>query len=366
MHDIAVIGGGAFGVMTAIALAESGYAATVYERLPELMAGTTRSGNRVHMGYHYPRDATTVRQCMRGYARFTEEFAEAILGNVTNAYFIADAGSLVSAEEYIAFCDRFSLPYSRIDPGGFAGGIHDVSLGILTPEVMFDPAAFRRIALKRLSESGAGVVVETDIADIRHEEDGGFLLQSASGRAYRADAVVNCAYANMGRVAAGFGAGENKRQFEYTAIPVVRVPGLPPCSVTVLDGSFFCLLPYGRAGDYLLYHVDHSVVARDRAATLDPAWLDAAASPAATADHAAVFRRTLEAASPFMPALRDAVLQDFVHGVRMVLPDEDATDARPSVVTLRAPGYAEVFSGKISHCTWVGEEVAALLAGEEA
>ena len=85
----AVIGGGVFGATTAIRLAEAGHAVTLYERLPGLLLATSRNGNRLHMGYHYPRDEPTLRQCQKGYERFKREFGEAILGEVANHYFIA-------------------------------------------------------------------------------------------------------------------------------------------------------------------------------------------------------------------------------------------------------------------------------------
>jgi hypothetical protein len=39
----------------------------------------------------------------------------------------------------------------------------------------------------------------------------------------------------------------------------------------------------------------------------------------------------------------------------------DDTDARPSVVRSFDDGYVTVFSGKVDHCTWVADEVAARL-----
>ena len=45
--DIAIIGGGVFGVMTAIKLAETGQAVTLFERLPGLMQGASINANRV-------------------------------------------------------------------------------------------------------------------------------------------------------------------------------------------------------------------------------------------------------------------------------------------------------------------------------
>ena len=34
------------------------------------------------------------------------------------------------------------------------------------------------------------------------------------------------------------------------------------------------LLPFGKAGQYLLYHVQHAVIAQEDGPLLDPAWLD--------------------------------------------------------------------------------------------
>ena len=67
---IAVIGGGVFGTMIAIRLAEFGQSVSLLERLPALMQGTTSVANRLHFGFHYPRDAETARQCKRGFTRF--------------------------------------------------------------------------------------------------------------------------------------------------------------------------------------------------------------------------------------------------------------------------------------------------------
>jgi L-2-hydroxyglutarate oxidase LhgO len=76
---IAVIGGGVFGAMTAARLVEVGETVSLFERLPALMQGTTSVANRLHQGFHYPRDDETARQCMRGYEIFKETFAAAIL-----------------------------------------------------------------------------------------------------------------------------------------------------------------------------------------------------------------------------------------------------------------------------------------------
>ena len=113
---VAIIGGGIFGAATAAKLTEDGFSICLFERLPGLMQGTTSVANRLHRGFHYPRDEQTARQCIRGFHAFGESFEAAVLPGVFNAYFIAREGSLTSPEDFLNFCRRLSLPFREIDP----------------------------------------------------------------------------------------------------------------------------------------------------------------------------------------------------------------------------------------------------------
>src|SRR5262245_37849286 len=187
---VAVVGGGVFGVMTAIKLAELDQEVTLFERKPTLMHGASRSGNRLHLGFHYPRDEETVRQCMRGYQRFRSDFAACILKGVTHAYFIAREGSRTSPPDFLAFCGGLGLPYRRIDPDAFVPAVHNVDLGVLTEEVMYDPDSLRRLMTARLDSSGARLRLCCDIGAITREDDGSFAVSTGDGDKSRFDAVV--------------------------------------------------------------------------------------------------------------------------------------------------------------------------------
>jgi glycine/D-amino acid oxidase-like deaminating enzyme len=82
---LAIIGGGAFGAVIALKLAEAGESVTIFERRDELLLGASVNGNRLHYGFHYPRDDETARQCLRGYREFRREFGVAIRPGVSYA-----------------------------------------------------------------------------------------------------------------------------------------------------------------------------------------------------------------------------------------------------------------------------------------
>jgi glycine/D-amino acid oxidase-like deaminating enzyme len=359
--NIAVIGGGVFGALAAIRLAEAGRRVSLFERNRELFRGASTNANRLHLGYHYPRDEDTARQCMLGYDAFRAAFPEAVLEGVRNTYFIARHGSLVSPEQYLAFCDRLSLPYGLVDLAAYQPAIANVAMGIQTEETIYDAAVLSVLLERRLRELGVGIRCDSDIVDVVRNA-GSFTLRTASDRYGGFDGVVNCAYADINRLTEGLGHEPASRQYEYTAVPVVEIEFPATASITVLDGPFVSLLPFGGGNRYLMYHVDHSVIARSDDILMDRAWLDAAASPFATVDQRLWFEKHVEACATFIPALLDARLTGIAQGPRMVLANREHDDGRPSFITEHRPGYVSVFAGKLDHSIWVADAVARTFA----
>jgi glycine/D-amino acid oxidase-like deaminating enzyme len=353
---IAVIGGGVFGAMTAIRLAERGETVSLFERLPALMLGASFNANRLHQGFHYPRHEETARQCLRGYSRFKEEFAAAILPGLANVYFIASEGSLISPTDFLAFCRRLGVHYREFELDEFQPAVRNVALGVMTDEVMYDAAILRRLMTQRLHRLGVETRVRSEVVDIELRSYG-FEVSTIHGKS-AFDAVVNCCYANMNRLTAGLGHRIETHQYEYVAVPVVEFDWPAPTSITILDGPFISVLPFGNAGRYLLFHVQHSVLVQENAPLLDATWLDPDTSPFASVSKQTWFESYLDSCCEFVPALRGCRLTGFVEGPRMVLADRENTDARPSIVTQYARGYISVFSGKVDHCLWVAQEVA--------
>ena len=103
--SIAIIGGGIFGALNAIKLNEFGHNVTILERSEDLLKGASfNNQNRLHLGFHYPRDDETARQCIRGYDSFKKTFRSSILsdfgtgrslksGGISNGFFLITRNS---------------------------------------------------------------------------------------------------------------------------------------------------------------------------------------------------------------------------------------------------------------------------------
>ncbi|MET7637211.1 FAD-dependent oxidoreductase [Streptomyces sp. NPDC005438] len=355
-HRVAVVGCGVFGAVTALRLAEEGHRVTVFERARRpLSQASFNNQNRLHLGFHYPRDRTTAEQCVRGYQRFREEFAPCVVTDFPNGYFVAEEGSAVTPRQYLDFCDAVGLRYQRVEPADYRPPVTGVALGLLTEEAVIDCGQLRDLLTARLADSTVTVRLGTDVREVVERGDR-YLLRTDEGDAGTFDSVVNCGFADINRLNRQLGHPAPERQYEYTAVLVVEWDH-PPVGVTVMDGRFTTLLPFGRSGHFLLYHVEHSVLDRVTARVAPTRWRGREPEDLVREDLEGRFRRMLGEATRFVPSLGTARLRDVLHGPRVVLAHRDDTDARPSMVNTPGPGYVTVFSGKLDHSVWAADEV---------
>lgn len=353
--SVAVIGCGIFGAEVAIAAAEAGFSVVVYEAAEQILTGASwNNQNRLHLGFHYPRDLETGRQSIRGFQRFVERYPACIRAGFPNAYFIADEGSFVTPAQFLSFCEELGAEYTPIKASEFPVEVRGAASGVLCKEVVYDCGRLRELVRQRLQRSGVAVRTGQAVQALAQDGDG-YRLRLRDGSSTHVDRVVNCSYADINRLTDQLRHTTLEREFEYTVVPIFELD-MPKVGITIMDGPFMTVLPYGQSDQFLLYAVRNTVVARQVQQQLDSEWLNPATSPFAAMDKRAFFEGMIEACARFVPALANARSVGFLQGPRMVLARNDATDARPSLINSYG-GYHTVFAGKIDHCVWVAEEV---------
>lgn len=347
--SVAVIGAGIFGCNVALAIANAGYDVVLLERLPAILKGTSENNsNRVHQGFHYPRDIKTATECRDNFVRFETEFKEALVSDCLNIYCIAAEHSLTSKEGFIKFCDLIGLAYSVVDLKHYSLEINKCSLGILCKETIVDVSTLRNILeSKILSNKKIKLFLNTEVIAINkknHQYELSFLLKRQSKQSF--DVVVNCSYANINSLTLQLGYKVPNDQYEYTVVPIIDLD-LPPAAITVMDGPFMTLFPYGKTKKFLLYHVNYSVIKSEISKTLHPEWLDPEKSPFANIDQDEYYKKMQKACVEFLPFLANAKLCGYLQSPRLVLAKHDYDDARPSIINDYGEGYLTIFSGKI-------------------
>lgn len=355
--NIAIIGCGIFGAQIALRLSSQSHKVTIFEKDEKcLMGASSNNQNRLHLGFHYPRDINTARQCIKGFDRFINEFPSCVDSNFNNAYFISSKNSLTSTKQYKEFCKELKIYNDPIDIDKFQVKVNNVDYGVLTEEAVYDCKILREIMVERLSFSDVKIINNCNVDDIKKSQNSLKQLFSENKSLGEYDSVINCTYANINSLTKKLGYSVNKNQYEYTFTPIIKI-NIPKVGITIMDGHFTTLLPYGKSDKFLLYHVEHSVIKREIGEEIDPSWLDKLNSPLKAINIDEHFSNMLNDCAYFIPCLKKAKLVGYLSGPRMVKAKSDDTDERPSNVNIYDESYCTVYSGKIDHCVWVADKV---------
>jgi len=357
---VAVIGCGVFGALISLRLAHENAEVSLFERRDgPLLGASFNNQNRLHLGFHYPRDDETARQCIKGFLRFKDEFGACILSDFTNIYLIAERGSKTTPENYLAFCDRLGLRYDIVDLENFTPAFNGVSLAVKTDELVYDCKILAHLIKTRLDACNVRQHYSTEITKIERAESE-YALKTNFALSDTFDYVVNCTYANLNFLNSQLGFPTLAFQYEYTFVPIIEWEQ-KPIGITVMDGNFMTVLPFGKSGHFLLYHVKHSVVVTEFHSQLPSDWLDPLSSPLMRCDAGQMFKQLLHECLEFVPTLDSAKMVGYLQGPRVVLKDKESSDTRPSIIQQFEPRFWSVFSGKIDHSIWVADEISSAL-----
>jgi glycine/D-amino acid oxidase-like deaminating enzyme len=360
VFNVAVIGCGIFGAEIALKASACGLSVKVLEAKCDILSGASLNNqNRLHLGFHYPRDLETGRQSIRGFEAFKRNYAECIQSGFLNAYFIANSGSLTTPASYLQFCTELGVPFQAIEAKNFCVPVRGADTGILCEEVVYDCTILRDLVKQKLRQQNVEVSLGERVTKLSRQ-GGRYRLETIGQTTILADVVINASYGDINRLTEGLGHVVQENLYEYTAVPIIKMD-MPRVGVTIMDGPFMTILPHGKSENFLLYNVAQSVVASNVAKLLDPSWLSPETAPFSDVDKGAFFRKMVRLCREYMPSLDNAELVGFLEGPRMVLAKKDASDARPSMVTNYDDGYFSVFAGKIDHSIWVAEDLIGLL-----
>lgn len=358
--DVVVIGAGIFGSEVALSAASIDLKIKVFESKDTIMSGASKNNqNRLHLGFHYPRDLETGQQSIKGFYAFKEKYSKCVSGKFENAYFIASQGSKTTPKDYLEFCKKLGVNYRELILSEFPIDVYGVDIGIICEEIVYDVNLLKSALIKSFETSNIDLTLNAQIKYITHCSDG-FEIIDNFGTKIKTKFLINATYSDINRITATLGYDIGHNQYEYTVVPVIELD-VPPIGVTIMDGPFYTLLPFGKTDKHLLYGVENSVIKTVTSKQMPKEWNIPGKSPFNFLDKIKFFDKMKESVSFFIPEIKRAKIVDFLQGPRMVLAQNDKTDARPSVINLYDDKYLTIFSGKIDHSIWVAEDIKTVL-----
>jgi glycine/D-amino acid oxidase-like deaminating enzyme len=358
--DRVVIGAGIFGLYAAVTLRKRGLEVAVVdlERRP-LMRASLVNQARIHMGYHYPRSVFTALQAARRSEQFVQEFPEAVVDDFRHIYAIASAGTLTDPESFERFCNHLSLPVRPVEVSDYFDPTA-VEAAYETEEFAFDAAILRQHLLRRIETLGS-VLWYFGNRVVEAESDGDtYVLTLEGGEVLRTAGVVNATYAGLNEIIRQFGFDPLPLKYELCEVILTRVSDtVRDVGVTLLDGPFFSLMPFGRTEMHSLTAVDVTprrtsgdVLPTFSCQSLNPACHPSALDNCATcpARPTPSFDTMSQLARRFLRPAFEMKFEESLFSVKAVLRTAEVDDARPTlgVRFSERPQFVTIFSGKVS------------------
>lgn len=262
MVDKLIIGAGLYGLYAALYCAKKGQQVKVLEMDREPFGRATYINQaRVHMGYHYPRSLATAMKSAGYFRRFVEDYNFCILFDFQQIYATSKHFSWTDAAEFEKFCKDADIPCEPLPASRyFTEGSCDGAF--LTKEYTYDAHILRDYFLEELKKyPQAEICCSREIQHIKKSSDCYEVVALCNGKeeVYQAPFVLNATYASVNQVLKlieGVEADPFKIKYELCEIILCEAQDcLKSIGLTVMDGPFFSVMPFGKTGLHSLTSV---------------------------------------------------------------------------------------------------------------
>lgn len=359
--DKIIIGAGLYGLYSAYYCGKNKEAILVLEYDDSAFKRATFINQaRVHNGYHYPRSFSTAIKSAHYFKRFNDDFGFSILTKFDQVYATSSEFSWSDANQFQKFCEAAGIkceevPTKRFFKDGYCDGAY------LTEEYTYDAQILKKFFIEKIAEM-PNVKIQY-AARIKAIENNGeeFEIELSDRTKVKSSFILNATYASVNQIQNMLGYDHFRIKYELCEIILCNVNDkLRDTGLTVMDGPFFSIMPFGKTGYHSLTAVTftphkackeslpHFNCMERSKGFCTPLQLgncnDCPAKP--------------ESAWPYMSNLarkymRDDLVFEFDHtlfSMKPILLASEIDDSRPTVIKIFSakPTFVSVLSGKIN------------------
>ncbi len=252
--DFLIIGGGIFGIYTALFLARKGVKVGILEKERQLLQKASIVNQaRLHNGYHYPRSVATALMSNENKERFTKEHQSFINFTFEKYYGIDRYGSFTDSQQFERFCNFINIQCEPVKEHPLFN-YHRLEAVYKTREYTFDPILIARYYSDQLKDYPNAITLMTEHELLMAGQNGReWLLEVKNHREDQvinisAGQVVNATYAGSNSINRIFGMKSLDLTHEISEMAFVTSPQVSNTGLTVMDGQFGSIMPYGLSG----------------------------------------------------------------------------------------------------------------------
>lgn len=366
-YDKIIIGAGLYGLYAAVFCADRGQHVLVleYDGTP-FMRATYINQARVHMGYHYPRSLTTAVKSAGYFRRFTEDFGFCIHDSFEQIYATSDQFSWTNARQFQEFCKAAGIkceeaPVSRYFKPGMCDG------AFLTEEYTYDAKLLGKYYEDRLKDNPSVEMIFEARIDRIIKQGQSFLVELKNGSCYEAPYVLNATYASVNQIIDQV-EGMEKTFFDikYELCEIILCKpsrALKDIGITVMDGPFFSIMPFGKTGLHSLTAVTFTphVTSYDLKPTFSCQGHEGKESKGCSSGQlgncsqcvykpASAWAYMSHLANKYMKPEYAYTYERSLYSMKPILKSSEVDDSRPTAIRVMSskPVFVSVLSGKIN------------------
>lgn len=366
-YDKIIIGAGLYGLYAAKRCSDKGEKVLVleYDRAP-FQRATYINQARVHMGYHYPRSLTTAVKSAGYFRRFVEDFGFCIHDRFEQIYATSGRFSWTNAEQFMEFCRAAGIRCEEVAVSKyFQTGMCDGAF--LTEEYTYDAGILQKYYEEQLSDrNNVTFLFGARLKKIFRKNDM-FEVWMCDDIYFEAPFVLNATYASVNQIIEKTeGIDQEKFKIKYELCEIILCePGdtLRGTGITVMDGPFFSIMPFGKTGLHSLTSVTFTphVTSYEELPTFQCQRESEDGRPECRPEVLGNCNTCIhkpDSAWPYMSHLADKYLKpeyaytykESLYSMKPILKSSEVDDSRPTAIRVlsESPVFISVLSGKIN------------------
>lgn len=359
-YDIVIIGAGIYGLYASLNENFSRKSILIIEKENDILARASYINQaRLHNGYHYPRSLSTAKTSAKYFNKFYKDYKFAVNNKFKSIYAISKNNSYTSKKDFENFCKNVNIPYKEIDSSiYFKDGL--VSSAYETKEYVYDISLIKEYYKEKISKKyNIEIYYNTYIDNVKLESSK-YILELNTGEIVNTDCIINTSYASINQINELFNIPKYDIKYELCEIEIGHVNDyLKDIGITIMDGPFFSVMPFGNTNFHSLTSVSHTphntcykglpeFICQDDSTTCNKFQLDNCNNckyrpKTKTKDMMSLYNQYLKDKYKFS-------YEKSLFAIKPILLSSEDDDSRPTIITKHRdkPTFISCFSGKFN------------------
>lgn len=361
LYDKIIIGAGLYGLYAANFCGSKGEKILVLEHDEAPFERATYINQaRVHMGYHYPRSYSTAKKSADYYDKFSRDFDFAIKDDFEKIYAISKNFSWTNSKQFEKFCKDSEIPCKVINTEDYFKK-ETIEGSFLSKESTYDAKILLHYFLTEIDKNKETELLFGSRIKTIEKRNNLFEVVLEKGSTFSAPFILNATYASVNQILSKLNFDQIAIKYELCEVILCKVsPNLKNVGITVMDGPFFSLMPFGKTGLHSLTAVSYTPhkTSYDSLPTFDcQQHSNNTCSPKQLGNCNTCIAKP-KTAWNYMKGIAEKYLKEDIsieyvsslYSIKPILKASEIDDARPTVIKKHSskPTFISLLSGKIN------------------